>query len=97
MTRSRSIYSPHFVRCIRARGGCSPHARWDDDESCWINGGQGEEIPPGYPEIMKKLGIQPYDWKANPEGLNTNVTHNKGPGGWAKVSPEQNLKKLGND
>ena len=85
-TRKHSVYSPHFVRCIKHRGGCSPYARWDDDQSCWTKGGQGEAIPPGYNELMTKLGIVPYDWKTNPEGRNTNVTHNKGPGGVNKVS-----------
>ncbi|MCJ1245156.1 hypothetical protein MMC30_002357 [Trapelia coarctata] len=68
------------------KGGCSAYARWDDDESCWMNGGQGEEIPPGYKEVMRKFNIEPYDWKTNPEGRNKNVKHRKGPGWIANLA-----------
>ena len=99
-----SIYHPHFVRCIRVRKGCSKYARWDDDPTCWLEGGQGESVPRGTEEMMARFNITPYDWKKNPEGRDTNVKHSKGPGSiislrrarklWVGVSCEPYLMML---
>lgn len=74
------MYEPHFLRCLKKNRG-SRYARWDDHPSCWLNGGQGEAVPRGYKAVIQSMGVVPYDWQENSEGRDTNITHDKGPGG----------------
>ena len=90
LTRLASMYEPHFLRCLKKNRG-SRYARWDDHPSCWLNGGQGEAVPRGYKTVMQSMGDVPYDWQENPEGRDTNITHDKGPGG--KVGKPMRRKK----